>query len=190
VHTTITYFNETFSPGASGWTTGPGWQIGPAKASRGQSDATPPFGVDPAEDHSPSDDNGIAGVFIGGNARLDENHSFRYLTSPAVDLSGVTGPVWLEFFRVLNSDYPPYMDASVEVYDGARWVTLYAVPFSGPPVKESAWTRAAYDVTPYKNAAFKVRFGYAVYNAEGAYFVGSWNIDDVRLVPGQSCPFP
>lgn len=42
---------------------------------------------DPSEDHSPSDDNGIAGFVIGGSTG-NELHPPYYLTSPIVDLSG------------------------------------------------------------------------------------------------------
>src|SRR5262249_30690421 len=99
------FFTETFANNNQGWSLAGSWQIGPAMLSSGQ---TTGFGTDPAEDHTPTTDNGIAGVLIGGNLPK-VLVPFTYLTSPLIDLSGAVGPVYLEFWRVLNSDYPPYM---------------------------------------------------------------------------------
>ena len=58
------YFVESFASNAAGWTLGTEWEIGPAKASTGG-------GPDPANDHTPSSDNGVAGVVIGGSGSCD-----------------------------------------------------------------------------------------------------------------------
>src|SRR6185503_6946091 len=112
-----TYFTETFSSNTAGWTLDTEWQIGPAVlASCG--------GGDPAMDHTATADNGIAGVVIGGCA-LTNLHPFYYLTSPAIDVSAAAGPVWLEFWRWLHSDYTPYMDNQIDVWNGATWVNIW-----------------------------------------------------------------
>lgn len=194
MHSTSTYFTEDFASNAKGWTLDTGWQIGAAKASSGQSNG---FGTDPAQDHTPTADNGIAGTFIGGNIPK-QNIGFQYITSPAIDLSNVNTPVFLEFWRVLNSDYPPYMDSNVQAFDGATnmWVTLYSVPGNngnGPAIQENTqaspgWKKLSYDVSAYKGASFKIRFGYTIIDSGKVYTVGGWNIDDIRLVAGQNCP--
>lgn len=92
---------------------------------------------------------------------------------------------------MLNSDYPPYMNATVEAYNGSTWTTLFVSPNSIAIQENTAanpgWQRFQYDVTSFKNAAFRVRFGYSVGSTSG-YTAGGWNLDDVRLVPAITCP--
>ena len=106
-------------------------------------------------------------------------HAFHYLTSPAIDLSGLSLPVDLELWRWLNSDYTPYMQNSIDVFDGAVWQTLW-LSGGAPSVFDAAWMQMNFDVTPYANAAFQVRVGFNV-NSSGAYTVSSWNVDDIRI---------
>src|SRR6185503_12368979 len=107
------------------------------------------FGTDPAADHTPTADNGIAGVAIGGNIPIVVT-PWTYMTSPVINLSAASGSVWLEFWRVLNSDYPNFMDSKVEVWDGSMWVLLYSMT-PNVLVEDMAWTLESYDVTAYKN---------------------------------------
>jgi hypothetical protein len=174
------YFAEDFHDNSKGWMLGQEWQIGPAMMSTSQSWANP----DPAQDHSPSSDNGVAGVVIGGS----ENpviHPYYYLTSPPFDTSAATGPVVFGFYRWLNSDYDPYMHNVVEVWDGATWVNLWKTGPS-PAVEDTQWTYMSFDVTAHKNAAMQVRFGYDI-GSSGVFTVSSWNVDDV-LVASAMCP--
>src|SRR5262249_45803070 len=142
-------------------------------------------GSDPATDHTSTPDNGVAGVAIGG-CEQQVMHGYYYLTSPKINLS-TTGTVYLEFWRWLNSDYPPYMTNDIEVFNGATWIAVWTQPSDSTPIQDSAWTYFAYDVTAYKNANFQVRFGFKI-ESIGVFQVGSWNIDDVRLVSGVACP--
>lgn len=169
------YFEEDFSDNSAGWTLDTEWQIGPAVAS-------PSPGAcgngDPGTDNTPTADNGIAGVVIGGNAS-SAFHPYYYLTSPPIDLSLAAGAVWLSFHRWLNSDYTPFMQNVVEVYDGVNWVTVWSS--GGPPgVQDAAWGAHAYDVSAYVNAAFRVRIGHRV-DSGGAFTCSSWNVDDLTL---------
>ena len=41
-------------------------------------------------------------------------------------------------------------------------------------------TFISHDITPYKNASIRVRFGYDI-ESENAFSIGSWNLDDVKL---------
>lgn len=179
----VLYFSEDFASNARGWTLGPEWEIGPAKASSGGA-----FGADPATDHTATLDNGVAGVVIGGNAST-QVHPYWYLESPSFDTSAAMGDVILSFHRWLNSDFAPYMNNAVEVWDGTSWVTLWE---SGPPPRVqdsppvgSGWVFVQHDVTAYKSATMRVRFGVTVGSAP--LTVGSWNVDDV-VVADMACP--
>lgn len=174
-----TYFYENFANNNKGWLLGPEWQIGAAAIS-------PPatYGADPGEDNTPNTaDNGVAGVLIGGN----ENpvvHPMFYLESPIVDISAAQGQLYLTYYRWLNSDYLPYMKNVVEVFDGAKWVEIWATG-EQPGIQDSppaglGWTFISHDITPYKNASIRVRFGYDI-ESENAFSIGSWNLDDVKL---------
>jgi hypothetical protein len=179
----VVYFADDFSDDSKGWILGPEWQIGPAKAS-------PPggFGADPPIDHSPSADNGVAGVAIGGNASTFP-HPFAYLESPPFSTLGGPGPVIFQYHRWLNSDYDPFMHNRVEVWDGAQWVILWQssnqmILQDSPPIG-AGWTYVQFDISSFKSASTRVRFGFDVVG--GAFPVGSWNLDDV-LVANASCP--
>jgi hypothetical protein len=178
------YFQEDFKDNSRGWILGPEWQIGATSLSTAGA-----YGSDPALDHSPSADNGVAGVVIGGN-ESPLVHPYYYLESPAFDTSAAPGPVFLGFYRWLNSDYAPYMHNRVEVYDGAQWVVLWqsgqSPAVQDAPPEGNGWTYLSYEVTSYKSAGMKVRFGYDIGQA-GVLTIGSWNVDDV-LVASASCP--
>jgi hypothetical protein len=92
--------------------------------------------------------------------------------------------VKLTFYRWLNSDGSTWMTSKVDVFDGNAWVNVYSNPSA--IVADGAWTKLEYDVTAHKNAAFRVRFGYAVVST-GAYVMSLWNVDDVTLSQS-SCP--
>jgi hypothetical protein len=170
------YFSEDFSDNAKGWTLGPEWAIGPTAASP---PGTFPTQLDPATDHSPTLDNGVAGTVLGGNYATSVVHAAEYLTSPAVNLSAAGGTVYLTFWQWLNSDYPPFITDTVDVWNGSVWINLFTNP-AATVMSGFAWTRVQYDVTAYKNAALKVRFG-LTQGSVGAYILGGWNVDDVSL---------
>ena len=169
-------FSEDFSGNSAGWSLGPEWQIGSATASSGQNNGGP----DPAIDHTPTTDNGVAGVNIGGNATTTLHPSFYYLSSPAVDTLGKVGAITFEFYRWLNSDYSPFMQNVVEVFDGLTWQTIWSTG-SYPGIQDSSWVLQTFDVTAYRNGAFQVRFGFNITTSPGVYTVSSWNVDDVRI---------
>lgn len=179
------YFSEDFHDNAQGWTLGPEWGIGPAEES-----CCGVYAGDPGFDHSPSSDDGIAGVAIGGNASTAAPHGYHYLESPPFDTSGAPGPVVLGYYRWLNSDYEPFMNNTVEVWDGAQWVVVWE---SGSEfIRDSSphgqgWTLVEHDVTPYKGAGMRVRFGFDV-GESGAWSMGSWNLDDITVSSAGCAP--
>lgn len=165
-------FSEDFANNNAGWTLGTNWQIGPAVASA-------PTGVgngDPGTDYTPTADNGIAGTVIGGNVPIGSGSSL--LTSPVINLA-VPGTVTLSFWRWLNSDSQQYVRSSVEVFNGSSWVNVFENGTTA--IADSAWTQFSYDVSAYKNADFRVRFGYVVLVNHGALPASGWNLDDVLV---------
>jgi len=185
---TVTVFEETFANatagnGWNGWTLGTEWQIGTAMASTGHDSG---FG-DPAQDHTPTADNKLAGVVIGGNASILSMHPMYYLTSPTIDASAA-GNIMLDFWRWLNTDYYEWMSNSIEVYDGSTWVVVWQKPAStsDPNIVDSAWTNITHDLTVHKNANMRIRFGFEIGLVDTAsWIMSSWNIDDVVV---RRCP--
>lgn len=174
-------FSDGFANNAAGWTLGNEWQIGSATASSGGNGGGNP---DPATDTTPTFDNGVAGVVIGGNAST-ALHDFYYLTSPVIN-TNVIEPVNLQFQRWLNSDYTPYMQNVIEVYNGSSWARVWASGGS-PGIKDNAWSLQTYDITPYKSSNMQVRFGFNVAQS-GVFTIGSWNIDDVTIATSNAAP--
>ncbi len=176
-----TLFTETFAGGGQGWTLGPEWQIGHAKQSFGQSFGHP----DPGADYT--GEGWVAGVEIGGNAAVakpDPTHPSYYLTSPPVSTM-VAGSIYLTYYRWLNSDYAPYMTDTVEASsDGVTWTVVWQT--AGVPVSDSQWTFESIDLTAYKSATMRFRFGFSIGEA-GVFTVSSWNLDYVKV---QNAPCP
>jgi len=171
----VPLFKDWFSKNL-GWDYGTNWERAAAKASAGQAYAGP----DPAEDHTGSADNFVAGVVVGGNAPTDIVHDFYWLTSPAVNTTGFgDSKVVLSFWRWLNSDYEPFMTNAIEVFNGAAWVSIWQTAGS-PGINDTSWQYQEFDVTPHANPLFRVRFGYKI-NDLGVYQVASWNLDDVNI---------
>ncbi len=173
------FFFDRFHNNAAGWTLDPEWAIGNAVASGPT--ACSGFG-DPGYDADGTPAGGIAGVVLGGN-NATVVHSFNYLTSPAIDTSSAA-VLKLRFRRWLNADMSPYMNSNIEVWNGAFWGEIFATGFYC--TTESAWSDQIFDVTPQKNAAFRVRFGFKT--GSGAYAMSQWNIDNVSVYdPSSTC---
>lgn len=168
-----TAINEMFVSNANGWTLGNEWQIGAAAASSGQFTGNPDLGYDGFG----TPGGGIAGIVIGGNAQTAV-HGYEYLTSPAIDAAAAP-VVTFAFQRHLNSDYAPYMDNTIDVFDGTNWQNLWTSG-GAPGIADTGWNWQSYDLTPYKNAFLRVRFGMRV-TSTAVYPVSSWNVDNVRL---------
>ena len=138
---------------------------------------------DPATDHTPTADNGVAGVVIGGCAPTPLTPDLC-LTSPAVNTSAAPA-VFLSYWRDMWSDYTPYMKNRVEVFNGASWTTIWET-FGAPGVDDPTWTPHSFDITAYKAANMQVRFCYNI-GSSGVFNRGSWSLDDVRI-SGAACP--
>jgi hypothetical protein len=112
-----------------------------------------------------------------------------YLTLGPVDLSDVT-ETSLRFQRWLNSDYQPYVYATLDAStDGATWTAIWSNGTN--EIAENEWSQQSYDLAAVADnqATVYVRWGYQVKN--GAWAYSGWNIDDVEiwgLVP--EIPYP
>lgn len=173
----VVLFSDDFKDNSKGWTLGTEWAIGPAVASSGLG-----FGNDPAQDHTATADNGVAGVVLGGGYSATV-HGYYYLESPTINAAVPNGEVVLTFWRWLNSDYAAFAYNTVDVYDGSTWVNLWTSPGSpgvaDQPTTGNGWTLIDHNLTPYANANLKVRFGFSTGN--GIISGGGWNVDDVLI---------
>lgn len=176
------FLNEDFSDNSNGWLLDSEWMIGAATASACAATCS---GNDPANDHSITADEGIAGMVIGGCV-TSSLHSFQYLTSPPVDASGAS-VLTLEFWRHLHGDYAPFMQHHVQVFDGNSWITVWTHGLT-ECLHDADWTLQSFDVTAFKNDQFRARIGMAV-GSSGAYSSGGWSVDDLRIFdPTVSAP--
>ncbi len=180
-----TLFEEDFSDNSAGWVLGAEWQVKAAAATTGGMSG----GNDPATDHTPSSDNGVAGVVVGGFPAKTV-HGFQYLESPAIDVTKAPAGAFVElrFWRWLNADYTPYMRSRIEIWDGAQWVVVWntlnqpsPVLLIDAPPRGMGWYPMSFDLTPYKNAQLKVRFGFDVGNVQ-VFDIGGWTVDDFAVV--------
>jgi hypothetical protein len=178
------YLSDAFDTNAHGWTLDSTWAIAPTCASPPAPQKGHP---DPTADHTAGAvGGGVVAAFACGNNPSGTTAAARYATSPAVDVSAAPA-LKLSFWRWLNSDAAGWMTSTVDVFDGSAWVNVYTNPSgAGNIVADASWSRVEYDVTAYKNAAFRVRFGYAI-NSASVYAMSCWNVDDVTLSTA-SCP--
>jgi hypothetical protein len=131
----------------------------------------------------PDPTSGFTGTNVYG-VNLDGDYSTTYggpyyLTVGPLNLGGAKDAV-LSFQRWLNSDYQPYVGATLEAsFDGSVWSTLWS---NGPQVtRENAWSLRSYDLPPAFNhqPTVYIRWGYRIGNHAFAY--SGWNIDDVEI---------
>lgn len=163
------YFEDNFSTN-KGWTLEASWSVGSAVATSGCSG-----NQGPGVDNSATADNRMLGYRIG-NCYETNIVATRYATSPIVNLTGQTN-VFLEFYRWLGVQSSPNDRASIDVYNGATWVTIYSNPASN--VNDNAWGLVSFDVSSYVNANFQVRFGMGITDGSTSY--SGWHIDDLVL---------
>jgi hypothetical protein len=170
------FWTEDFADNNAGWSLGTEWEIGPAVAS-----SCTNLGQDPATDHTQAGDDGLAGVVIGGCASQTV-HDYYCLTSPTIDTTVAQGPLFLEFWRHLHSDWPNWMRNKIDVFDGEDWVNIWISTGMGA-INDPDWLQISHELTSYKSSAFQVRF---CFNVEAIdWQVASWSVDDVALL---SCP--
>lgn len=95
----------------------------------------------------------------------------EWMTSPIIDTSDIARDLILSFQRRLN--VAAGITAMVEVFDGSNWQSVW----QAADVAENSWEAVEYDITAYRNAAMRIRFGWT----GSGVAVSGWNIDDVEV---------
>jgi hypothetical protein len=158
-----------------GWSaSGEEWQWGEPAGQGGLSNGNP----DPASGYTGSN---VYGVNLNGDYSTGIGGPY-YLMTQAIDCSEYTD-VHLRFYRWLNSDYQPFVYATVEVSsDGSIWTVVWGN--GGPPaVTDDSWQFVEYDISSVADdqPTVYIRWGHHVASSS-AYAYSGWNIDDVEVV--------
>jgi hypothetical protein len=156
-----------------GWSASGEWQWGEPAGQGGLPNGNP----DPLS--------GYTGLNVYGiNLNGDYSTAVRgpyYLSTQAIDCSEYSD-VHLRFYRWLNSDYQPYVYATVEVSnDGSTWA--HAWENDGPPaVTDDSWQFVEYDISSVANnqPTMYIRWGHRVARGSARAYSG-WNIDEVEV---------
>ena len=171
------YFDLSTDPG---WTRQGEWAYGTPTGGGGAS-----FGNhDPTSGATGSN---VFGINLNGDYSTTIGGPY-YLTTNAIDLSNYSG-TQLRFKRWLNTDYPPFATANIQVSnDGANWTTVFT-NVSGSFITDSAWTTVQYDISAVadKHSTVYLRWGHQI-GSSGVFAASGWNIDDIEILgdPGQS----
>ena len=155
-----------------GWTYQGQWAWGTPTGGGGLSYGHP----DPTSGHTGSN---VIGVNLSGDYSTTVGGPY-YAITPAINCTGHTG-VQLNFWRWLNSDYPPYVTDTINVpNNGTTWTNVFTNT-AGVPITDSSWQLMQYDIHAVADnqATVYIRWGYAV--AAAAFAYSGWNIDDVSL---------
>jgi len=155
-----------------GWATEGQWQFGVPTGQGGWDDGYP----DPTSGHTGEN---VYGVNLDGDYDTAFGGPY-YLTTNAIDCTGYSD-VHLDFWRYLNSDYPGYVDSTIDVSsDGVHWVNVYK---NSDEVIDGEWTEYNYDISGVADnqSTVYVRWGYNVVSHWGVWSMSGWNVDDVQL---------
>jgi len=175
----VVHLDEGFADNLNGWTLDEEWEIGPAAPS---SWCHPDTGQDPANDHTETTDDGVAGVVIGGCAD-NSPHPPWCITSPAMDATLSAGALNLSYWRRLGTDASNLRKDEVEVWDGSAWQLLWN---HGEFVNDPDWVFQSHDLQAYRNDALRVRFCHEVVHQFSSNASG-WSLDDVRIEGDAPC---
>jgi Peptidase family C25/Propeptide_C25/FlgD Ig-like domain len=156
----------------SGWACDGEWEFGVPAGLGGDS-----FGM-------PDPTSGATGDFVYG-INLEGDYSTNiggpyFLSMPPIDCSELT-MLSLSYQRWLNTDFPPYVIATVEAsVDGEEWSTLWQN--AGIEIVEQGWSEQVHDLSDLADgeATLYIRWGHEVAQAS-AYAYSGWNLDDVRI---------
>ena len=121
----------------------------------------------------------VFGVNLGGDYSTTVGGPY-YLTAGPLSFVGYTN-VLFQFQRWLNTDYQPYVSATVEVStNGTTWTQIFSNGSS--EIADASWSKFQYSLSALADNCPTVyaRWGYQV--AGGAWAYSGWNIDDVQFL--------
>ncbi len=155
----------------------PGWPV------QGQWAFGHPTGQGGSQHGYPDPNNG----YTGGNV-YGVNLTGDYSTTVGGPYYAKLGPMSLaqvsetsvRFRQWLNTDYQPYVYATLEVSpNGAAWTAVW--DNGNSEIAENVWSLQQYDIAAIADGqtAVYIRWGYEV--ASGAWAYSGWNIDDVEI---------
>jgi hypothetical protein len=161
-------FNMDTNPG---WATQAEWAFGPPAGQGGDAYGYP----DPTGAFTGTN---VYGVNLNGDYSTTYGGPY-YLTAGPLNFSTAKDAV-LSFKRWLNTDYQPYVYATLEVSpDGDSWTTLWS---NGKmELKENAWSSWSFDLPASCNnqPSVYIRWGYRI--GIQAHAFSGWNLDDVEI---------
>jgi len=121
--------------------------------------------------------NNVYGYNLDGDYANDL--SARFLTTGAIDLTGVTGTV-LEYRRWLGVDGATSDGASVLVRTGFSFNTAWL--HSGAAVSESEWSLQSHDISAWADDEPQVHLSWLMGATDGSVTYPGWNLDDIRIL--------
>jgi len=154
-----------------GWSMTGQWEFGHPTGQGGNSHGYP----DP---NSGATGENVCGVNLNGDYSTTPGGPY-YLTTTSIDCSELT-EVELHFQRWLNSDYQPYVSATLEASnDGVNWELLWENGDS--EVAENSWSAHVFElaVIADNQPTLYLRWGYEI--GSGAWAYSGWNLDDVEI---------
>ncbi|HPA20868.1 MAG TPA: InlB B-repeat-containing protein [Verrucomicrobiae bacterium] len=155
-----------------GWTRQGEWAFGRPTGQGGAGFGGP----DPSSGATGSN---VFGVNLKGDYSTSVGGPY-YLTAGPINFVGVTS-IQLQFRRWLNSDYQPFVSATLDVStNGSAWTAIWSN--ASTAIEESDWNTVRYDLPAWVNnrSNVYVRWGYRI--ASGAFAYSGWNIDDIQFL--------
>jgi hypothetical protein len=155
-----------------GWATSGEWAFGQ------------PAGLGGTEHGNPDPTGGatgtnVYGVDLAGDYDVAVGGPF-YLTTSAINTTGYTNVV-LRFERWLNTDYPDFAYATIDVSNnGTTWTNVFTNPEQ--EIADTAWQSMEVDIAAVADnqPTVYIRWGYEI-GSTSAFAYSGWNIDDVSL---------
>ena len=161
----------------------PGWTLDPGTAPYQWQYGTPTgSGGDPTSGHTGTK---VVGYNLSGQYP-NSMSSTQYATTPAFSTVGYTG-VSMDFWRWLGVESSSYDHASIQVWDGTTWTTVWN--HTSGTVTDTAWThmgpqesgalKITLPASASNNPTVKIRWGMGTTDSSVTYC--GWNIDDVQV---------
>ncbi len=159
-------FSDDFETDKS-WTVSGGlWERGSPTGGGGQYG-----GPDPVGGYNSTN---VYGYNLSGDYTNDMSE--RFLTSPAIDCSGLFGSR-LSFWRWLGVEQPIYDHAYIRVSNnGVDWTTIWE---NSSEIADDAWVQLEYDISAIADNQSTVYLRWVMGSTDAGWVYCGWNIDDV-----------